>query len=90
MMGAFALLTLVGSVSGAVDTSKWDSYDSIDEKPMRHGLIVEYADNDDFCRSWIIPPGFSLIPKPVLAIIYFLILCYLFLGIAIIADIFML
>ena len=34
-------------------------------------------------------PGTSLISKPVLAVIYFIFLCWLFMGIAIIADIFM-
>lgn len=50
---------------------------------------MEFSDDNELCRSWAIPPGFSLIHKAILAIFYFFVLCYLFLGIAIVADIFM-
>jgi hypothetical protein len=73
-----------------VDLSDYTDYDSEDIILMSHGQIVEYSNDDTFCRSWILPPGFSLYHWVFLAIFYFLVLCYLFLGIAIIADIFML
>ena len=38
---------------------------------------------------WILSPGFSLLPDPLLGILYFFGLAYLFLGISVVADIFM-
>ena len=73
----------------AVDVTRWEDYDSIDEIVRDRGQIVEFSNDDNFCRSWVIPGGFSLVNKIILGIFYFATLCYLFLGIAIIADIFM-
>ena len=42
-----------------------------------------------FHYRWALIPGLALYPKPLLAIFYFLTLCYLFFGISIVADIFM-
>ncbi len=87
MMFGFALCF---GVAQAVELGKYVSYDSEDVIVMGKGQIVEYSNDDEFCRSWILPPGFSLMHWVILAIIYFFVLCYLFLGIAIISDIFML
>ena len=64
-------------------------YDNAFYLVLEKGQIVEYSDDDALCRSWAIPPGFSLIHKAILALFYFGVLCYLFLGIAIVAVIFM-
>ena len=85
----FTYIALFGVVKG-VELGRYVNYDSEDQIVMQNGQVVEYSNGDAFCRSWAIPPGFSLIHWVLLAIIYFAILCYLFLGIAIIADIFML
>jgi len=40
-------------------------------------------------HSWVLIPGTPLLPTGFLAVIYFLILVWLFMGIAIVSDIFM-
>ena len=50
------------------------------------GRIVEYTDKEDFCHSWVIVPGTSLIASWLLVIAYFAFLVYLFLGIALVSD----
>jgi solute carrier family 8 (sodium/calcium exchanger) len=53
------------------------------------GFVDEYYD-DELCHSpLILIPGTSLLSKGFLAVVYFIFLCWLFMGIAIIADIFM-
>ena len=53
-----------------------------------NGYVEEYYD-DQRCSTYVIVPGSSLMNKYVLAIAYFIFLCYLFIGISIIAEIFM-
>ena len=69
----------------------WDGkeYEQYYFKDYKRGYVEEYTDGDDFCHSYVIPPGFSLGNRWVLAFIYFAALAYLFLGIAIISDVFM-
>ena len=52
------------------------------------GYVEEYY-GETRCDSYILLPGISLLNKNMLAVFYFLTLMYLFLGISIIADIFM-
>ena len=53
------------------------------------GYIDEYTNKETFCHSWIIFPGVSLLPDAALGIAYLLFLFWLFIGISILADIFM-
>lgn len=53
------------------------------------GQIVEYSSKEEFCHSWILIDGTPLQPDWLLAIAYFFGLVYLFLGIALVSDIFM-
>ena len=53
------------------------------------GKIVEYTNHEEFCHSYILPPGFGLRNQLLLFFIYLLILCYFFIGIALISDVFM-
>lgn len=53
------------------------------------GYMVEYTNGDNFCDSYVVIPGSSLINNGVLGFFYLLSLIYCFLGIAIVADIFM-
>jgi hypothetical protein len=53
-----------------------------------HGYVEEYFNNER-CTSYLLLPGMSLLPTGLMAFVYFLFLGYLFLGISIIADIFM-
>jgi hypothetical protein len=48
-----------------------------------------YGSADMICNSKFLIPGTALLPVPVLAIAYFMSLVYLFLGISIIAEVFM-
>jgi hypothetical protein len=53
------------------------------------GYIDEYTNKEEFCTSFVVIPGFSLTNELFQGISYIIILCYLFLGIALVADIFM-
>lgn len=54
-----------------------------------NGFVEEYTNMENFCHSWVIVPGTSLINNGFLAVAYLIGLCYLFVGIAIVSDIFM-
>ena len=56
---------------------------------MANGTCTENITTTLPCHSWIVLRGTSLYSKGVLAFFYALFLIYLFLGIAIVADIFM-
>merc|ERR1712166_584568 len=58
---------------------------------FKSGQVVEYEtnDRDEFCASFILLPGFALQPTPLLAILYIIFIVYIFVGVAIISDIFM-
>jgi len=53
------------------------------------GRIVYYGSNVEVCTSGVLIPGTALLPKGLLAVAYALALIYLFLGIAIISELFM-
>jgi len=57
------------------------------------GWIEEFYDGEvegDYCYSgMVLIPGTTLLPKKLLGFVYFVFLCFLFLGISIVADIFM-
>jgi len=54
-----------------------------------NGWIEEFYDTDEECSSALIVPGTSLLPNGLTGFFYFLFLLYLFLGISVVADIFM-
>jgi len=56
---------------------------------LSNGYCVETITTEKACHSWVVLHGTSLYNKGVLGFFYFLFLVYLFLGIAIVADIFM-
>jgi solute carrier family 8 (sodium/calcium exchanger) len=89
MVGGFTIIALATVIVDAVDVSRWSGYDDELATKFSRGQIVEYADENNFCHSYVLIPGVPLIGKWLLIIAYFLALCYLFLGISIIADIFM-
>jgi len=52
--------------------------------------VVEYLDDrEEFCHSFILLPGFALQNNSWLAVVYFITLVYIFVGVSIISDIFM-
>jgi Ca2+/Na+ antiporter len=53
------------------------------------GYVDEYFDEGGQCDSYMLIPGVRLMNTRFMAVVYFLTLIYLFLGISIIADIFM-
>jgi len=57
--------------------------------PFPRGRIIEYTNKDEFCHSYVLLPGMSILHPVLLGLIYFIGLMYLFLGIGIISDIFM-
>ena len=56
---------------------------------MYGGMIEEYTNKETFCTSYIYHRGLSLMDDGVLGFLYLLFLCWLFVGISILADIFM-
>jgi solute carrier family 8 (sodium/calcium exchanger) len=50
---------------------------------------IEIADGAKICKSFVILPGMFMLNDNLMAIVYLLVLSYLFLGIAIVSDIFM-
>lgn len=52
-----------------------------------NGIIIEYSSR--VCESWILLPGENLWPAWLRGVLYILFMFYLFIGIAIISDIFM-
>ena len=53
------------------------------------GFIEEYTEKETFCHSFVYHNGLSLLSDTSLAVVYLLFLFWLFIGIAILADIFM-
>jgi len=53
------------------------------------GRIVYFSKNSEVCSSTLLLPGIAIMSSSFLAVCYGLFLCYLFLGISIVADIFM-
>lgn len=64
-------------------------YEYVNIQYGSRGYITEYSDKAEFCHSAFVIPGFSLSSSVVQGASYFFILMYLFLGIALVADIFM-
>lgn len=54
-----------------------------------NGFIEEFYISEEPCTSALIVPGTSLLPEGTTGFFYFLFLLYLFLGISVVADIFM-
>ena len=52
------------------------------------GAVV-YDDYEQCADSWVLLPGFNLLPNWFLGLVYFLTLIWLFLGVAIVSDVFM-
>jgi len=64
-------------------------YDLMQIDNYSRGRIVKFSNQKEVCTSGWILPGTDILPVPLLAIAYFVTLCWLFLGISIVADIFM-
>jgi len=52
------------------------------------GRIVIFGGASGTCNSPLLIPGIQVMPTPLLGVAYGLTLCYLFVGISIIADLF--
>lgn len=64
-------------------------YKCLSIKKSSNGFVEEYYDDQQCYSSLVLLPGTPLLSKGFLGFMYLLFLCYLFLGISIIADIFM-
>lgn len=56
---------------------------------FQRGRIVYFSKNTEVCQSILLIPGVANLSRTVLAIAYGLCLCYLFIGVSIVAEIFM-
>jgi solute carrier family 8 (sodium/calcium exchanger) len=97
-MNAVAPESYIGDPTEAGDSTadkfKWKDteYDNYVYIIRQQGWIEEFFDGEegDYCQSGLVLiPGTTLLPKGLLAIMYALFLGWLFLGISIVADIFM-
>ena len=66
-----------------------DEYKMFQRVQSPGGYIDEYTDKETFCVSWVYNPGLSLLGDGALGVCYILFLFWLFIGISILADIFM-
>lgn len=89
ILSAIVLCALYFTADANTFTYKGETYSKQSIETFSRGQIVEHTDEDDFCHSWILITGTSLRPTIVLIIAYFAGLVYLFLGIALVSDIFM-
>jgi solute carrier family 8 (sodium/calcium exchanger) len=76
-------------MNAAQYTWEGESFDQRNINKFERGQIVEFTSEDEFCHSWVIVGGTSLIATWLLALAYFSFLIYLFLGIALVSDLFM-
>lgn len=76
-------------MAAASYTWKGEAYDLFDTKDFELGSITEYSNKDEFCHSYMLLPGIPLMGNLTLIFGYLFCLIYLFLGIAIVSDIFM-
>lgn len=77
----------------AAQSISWDDQDdwyAQSEDTFDRGRIHYYSKNTEVCNSWVLIPGTAILPKGLLGIAYCLTLIYLFMGISIVSDIFML
>lgn len=90
-IGLFTLLTAVNMVTTHAANYTWmtESFDKRSIVNFKRGQIVEFTNKEGFCGSYILIPGVALLPDGLLGFAYFLALCYLFLGISVVSDIFM-
>jgi len=67
----FTMCILVSSQ--VVDISRWtDEYDDFIESKFSRGRIVEFADDNDFCHSYVLIPGVPLLNRGLLIFAYFM------------------
>ena len=69
----------------------WDGemYEKFVRISQPQGYVDEYTNKEEFCHSFIVHPGMSLLGDAALGVCYLLFLFWLFIGISILADIFM-
>lgn len=85
--GVFVILTLLLSFKSQAITYNADQTEAY--ITLANGTCTEKITTEQPCHSWVMLHGTSMYSKGVLAFFYALFLIYLFLGIAIVADIFM-
>jgi hypothetical protein len=56
---------------------------------FQRGRIVYFSKNTEVCQSSLLIPGVANLNRTVLSIAYGLSLCYLFIGVSIVAEVFM-
>lgn len=91
-MAVFVIVMFTSLIANAIVkayTFEGEDFDHLKTKEFGRGFIEIYSNRDEVCTSWVLIPGTELIDYWVLGIAYFLALSYLFLGVAIVADIFM-
>lgn len=66
-----------------------ETFDQFVRVKNPQGFVDEYTNKEEFCVSWVYHTGLSLMPDAVLGVMHLIFLFWLFIGIAILADIFM-
>jgi len=64
-------------------------YDLMEIHNYPRGRVVMFSNKKQICTSKFLVPGTEILPMALLQIAYIVTLCWLFLGISIVADIFM-
>ena len=81
--------SFISTAASANFTWDGDSYDHRKIYKFSRGYVEIYSNRDEVCTSEILISGIELLDYWFLAIVYFVALVYMFLGVAIISDIFM-
>lgn len=66
-----------------------EEFDKVQVKYFPRGRITEYTNLEEFCDSWALLPGITTLNPVLLTIMYMVTLFWMFLGMNIVADIFM-
>lgn len=83
------MLCIQGCAVAATYWYEGKEYEKTQTKYFPRGRIVEYTNLEEFCDSFLLLPGITTLSRPLLAIMYVLTLFWMFLGMNIIADVFM-
>lgn len=86
VLAQFCLSYILGA-----DEITWNgqSWKAVDVEEYDRGRIVYFSKNTEVCSSSLLIPGIATMSRGVLSVAYGLSLVYLFLGISIVAEIFM-
>ena len=89
MFSTSLLLMAIQAITVQAYQYMGETYEKMQVKYYQRGSITEFTNKEEFCETWVLPPGMTLLSSGGQFFVYMLCLFYLFLGISIVSDIFM-